>query len=117
MDARSRLERQKARLRERLQDSSARVAAGRGEGVEGVHDFLASPVHSGGPCNLMALPDLPQAIYLSSSSTYQTVRARSAPSASVNDAVRALNAPNFGDVAGQAAYVRAISAALVIASE
>jgi hypothetical protein len=30
----------------------------------------------------------------------------------VNDAVRALNAPNFSDVAGQAAYIRAISAAL-----
>jgi hypothetical protein len=66
MDARSRLERQKARLRERLQDSSARVAAGRGEGVEEVHDFLASPVHLGGLCNLTALPDLPQAIYSTS---------------------------------------------------
>ena len=55
MDARSRLERQKARLRERLQDSSARAAAGRGEGVGGVHDFStssASPVHLGEMMNV-----------------------------------------------------------------
>jgi hypothetical protein len=115
MDARSRLERQKARLRERLQDSSARAAAGRGEGVGGVHDFSASsasPVHLGGPCDLTALPDLPQAIYSSTPSAYRTIRARSAPSVSLNDAVRALNAPSFGDVAGQAAYIQAISVAL-----
>ena len=41
MDTRSRLERQKARLRERLQDSSARVAAGRGEGVGGGSRFFS----------------------------------------------------------------------------
>ena len=42
-----------SRLRKRLQDSSVRVAAGSGEGVGGVHDFSASPIHLGGPCDLM----------------------------------------------------------------
>ena len=43
MDTRSRLERQRARLREGLQDSSARAAAGSGEVVGGFKIFQLLP--------------------------------------------------------------------------
>ena len=62
MDSRSRLDRQRARLRERLQDLSARSAAALPSGgvAGGVQEGLPrAPIYPGSLRDLMALPDLP----------------------------------------------------------
>jgi hypothetical protein len=59
----------------------------------------------------MALPDLPQAFRPSSLPMYRACAAAS-PGAPANAAVRALGAPDSGDIKGQAAYLHAVSDAL-----
>ena len=93
MDARSRLERHRARLRERLQDSSIRSAAALPSGgVAGaVQEGLPNPnapIYSGSILDLMALPDLPQAFRPPNPPMYRT-RASASPDAPANAAVRA----------------------------
>ena len=114
MDSRSRLDRQRARLRERLQDLSARSAAVLPSGgvAGGVQEGLPrAPIYPGSLRDLMALPDLPQAFRPSSLPMYGT-RAAASSGAPANAAVRALGAPDSGDIKGQAEYIQAVSDAL-----